>query len=186
MLVYLFLENNNILNYYAFYTFWILQLNTVLNTTHSFGLFHCLHIPSYRFLLIFKRHPELFQFRWDRRARQLQSFEDVPSIASLVFCDECIGKALKRKEMMVKKWMENTPSTTTPPQYNLVACSACASSPVDVVFIVVWAVVVDDQNQLFDIQASGRHGGGHHQATSSVLKVVDDAVSVVLINSWKG
>lgn len=67
--------------------------------------------------------------------------------------------------------------------YNLVAGSARASGPVDVVLIVVWAVVVDDQNELFDVQASGCHRGGHHQPTSSVLEIVDDAVSVVLINS---
>lgn len=55
----------------------------------------------------------------------------------------------------------------------------------DVVLIVVRAVVVDNQNELFDVQASGGHRGGHHQATGAVLKIVDDAVSVVLINSWK-
>lgn len=69
--------------------------------------------------------------------------------------------------------------------FYLVACSARASGPVDVVLIVVGAVVVDHQNQLLDVQTSGRHRGGHHQATSSVLEIVDDAVSVVLINSWK-
>lgn len=66
---------------------------------------------------------------------------------------------------------------------NLVAGSARASGPVDVVLVVVWAVVVDDQNELLDVQASGCHRGGHHQPTSSVLEIVDDAVSVVLINS---
>lgn len=49
----------------------------------------------------------------------------------------------------------------------------------------VWTVVVDNQNELFDVQASGCHRGGHHQATGTILKIVDDAVSVVLINSWK-
>ena len=66
-----------------------------MNTKHKFGWFHFLHVPSYRFLLIFKGHPELFQFRWDRGARQLQSFDDVPSVASLVFSDESVGEALK-------------------------------------------------------------------------------------------
>lgn len=66
---------------------------------------------------------------------------------------------------------------------HLVACSACASSPVDVVLVVVGTVVVDHQDQLLDVQASGCHRGGHHQATCSILKVVDDAVSVVLVNS---
>lgn len=73
----------------------------------------------------------------------------------------------------------------TAAQSNLVARTARASRTVDIVFIVVGAVVVDNQNQLFDIQASGCHRGGHHQATSSVFKIIDDAVSVVLINSYK-
>lgn len=60
--------------------------NNIANITSS--------SPSYRFLLIFERHPELFQFRWDRRARQLQSLDDVASVASLVFGDESVGKAL--------------------------------------------------------------------------------------------
>lgn len=55
----------------------------------------------------------------------------------------------------------------------------------DIVLIVVWTVVVDNQNELFDVQAPGCHRGGHHQATGAVLKIIDDAVSVVLINSWK-
>lgn len=55
----------------------------------------------------------------------------------------------------------------------------------DVVLIVVWTVVVDNQDELLDVQASGRHRGGHHQAAGAVLEVVDDAVSVVLVDSWK-
>ena len=66
---------------------------------------------------------------------------------------------------------------------DLVASSACASCSVDVVLIVVGTVVVDHQDQLFDVQASGCHRGGHHQTTYSRLEIVDDAVSVVLINS---
>lgn len=66
---------------------------------------------------------------------------------------------------------------------NFVAGSARASRPVDVVLVVVGTVVVDHQDQLLDIQASGGHRRGHHQATNSVLEVVDDAVSVVLIDS---
>lgn len=66
---------------------------------------------------------------------------------------------------------------------DLVACSARASRPVDIVLIVVGTVVVDHQDQLLDIQTSGCHRGGHHQATRSVLKIIDDAVSVILIDS---
>ena len=66
---------------------------------------------------------------------------------------------------------------------DLVACAACASGPVDVVLVVVGTVVVDHQDQLLDVQASRSHRGGHHQTTCSILKVVDDAVSVVLVNS---
>lgn len=66
---------------------------------------------------------------------------------------------------------------------NLVAGSARAPRPVDVVLVVVGTVVVDHQDQLLDVQASGCHRSGHHQATNPVLKVVDDAVSVVLIDS---
>lgn len=53
----------------------------------------------------------------------------------------------------------------------------------DVVLVVVRAAVVDDQDQLFDVQASRCHRGGHHQATRTVLEIVDDAVSVVLVDS---
>lgn len=66
---------------------------------------------------------------------------------------------------------------------DLVACSACASGSVDVVLIVVRTVVVDHQDQLLDVQTSGCHRRGNHQATCSILKVIDDAVSVVLVNS---
>lgn len=55
----------------------------------------------------------------------------------------------------------------------------------DVILVVVGTVVVDHQDQLFDIQASGRHRGGHHQTASSILEVVDDAVSVVLVDSYE-
>ena len=53
----------------------------------------------------------------------------------------------------------------------------------DVVLVVVGTAVVDDQDQLLDVQASGCHRGGHHQTTSSILEVIDDAVSVILVNS---
>lgn len=65
---------------------------------------------------------------------------------------------------------------------DLVARSACASRPVDVVLVVVGTVVVDHQDQVLDVQASGCHRGGHHQATGSVLKVIDNTVSVILVN----
>lgn len=55
----------------------------------------------------------------------------------------------------------------------------------DVVLVVVGTAVVDHQDQLLDVQTSGCHRGCHHKATRSILKVVDDAVSVVLVNSYK-
>lgn len=50
---------------------------------------------SYRFLLVFERGPKLLQFRWDSRTRQLQSFDNITSIANLIFCDEGVGIALE-------------------------------------------------------------------------------------------
>lgn len=47
----------------------------------------------------------------------------------------------------------------------------------------IWTVVVDNQDQLLDVQSSGCHRRGYHEATSAVLEVVDDAVSVVLIDT---
>lgn len=66
---------------------------------------------------------------------------------------------------------------------DLVACSARAPGPVNIVLIVVGTVVVDHQDQLLHVKASGCHRGGDHQTTRSILKIVDDAVSVVLIDS---
>lgn len=97
MLASLFHANNNIVTYYAFLNFLNTTTKYFLNTEHNFGWLPSLHIPSYRFLLIFKQHPELFQFSWDRRARQLQSLDDVTSVPHLVFCDESVGKALTEK-----------------------------------------------------------------------------------------
>lgn len=51
--------------------------------------------PSYRFLLVLERRPKLLQFRWDRRAGQLQGFNDITSIANLIFCDEGVGVTLE-------------------------------------------------------------------------------------------
>lgn len=65
---------------------------------------------------------------------------------------------------------------------DLVSRSAGSPGPVNVVLIVVGAAVVDDQDQLFDVQASRCHRGGHHKAASSILEIVDDAVSVVLVD----
>lgn len=47
----------------------------------------------------------------------------------------------------------------------------------------VGTAVVDHQDQLLDVQASRRHRRGHQQPTRAVLEVIDDAVSVVLIDA---
>lgn len=65
---------------------------------------------------------------------------------------------------------------------DLVSRSASSSGPVNVVLIMVGAAVVDDQDQLFDVQASCCYRGGHHKAASAILEIVDDAVSVVLVD----
>lgn len=56
---------------------------------------------SYRFLLVFERGPKLLQFWWDRRARQLQSFNDIASIANLILRDERVGVSLRSKYVQI-------------------------------------------------------------------------------------
>lgn len=91
----------------------------------------------------------------------------------------------KHSHRITNKHQDPFQCNTKPVQVtDLVACSARTSSPVDVILVVVGTVVVDHQDQLLDVQSSGRHRGGNHKATRSILKVIDDAVSVVLVNSY--
>lgn len=47
----------------------------------------------------------------------------------------------------------------------------------------VWTIIINNQNQMFDVQTSGGHRGGDQQPDSPRLEIMDDAVSVVLVNA---
>lgn len=93
-----------------------------------------------------------------------------------------LAKSWNPETEMRENIFSGVSSLKFPEVTDLVASSAGASCPVDIVLIVVGAAVIDHQDQLLDVQASGCHRGGHHQATYSILKIVDDAVSVILID----
>ena len=57
----------------------------------------------------------------------------------------------------------------------------CSANPVDVVFMVVGCLIVDDQHQVFDVQATSCNGGGHQDIADTCLEVVDGALSVGLV-----
>lgn len=54
----------------------------------------------------------------------------------------------------------------------------CSANPVDVVFMVVGRLIVDNQHQVFDVQATSSNGGGHQDIAHACLEVVDGALSV--------
>lgn len=64
-------------------------------------------VHTYRLLLVFEVTPEFFQIRRHCRAWQFKRFNDVTSIASLIFCDESVGITLEKEEAR----LDNSKST---------------------------------------------------------------------------
>ena len=57
----------------------------------------------------------------------------------------------------------------------------CSANPMDVIFMVVGRLIVDNQHQVFDVQATSSNGGGHQDIADACLEVVDGALSVRLV-----
>lgn len=72
-----------------------MQKSTFDAHTHTHCHFRSPCLLSYRFLLVFEGGPKLLQFNRDRRAGQLQGFDDITSIANLILSDEGVGIALE-------------------------------------------------------------------------------------------
>ena len=47
--------------------------------------------------------------------------------------------------------------------------------------MVVGRLIVDDQHQVFDVQAASSNGGGHQDITHACLEIVDGAFSIGLV-----
>ena len=66
-----------------------------------------------------------------------------------------------------------------------VACSSSPSCSVHIILIMVGAAIVYNKNQMLHIEASGSNRGSHKKFAGPILKIIYDAISVILINACK-
>lgn len=57
----------------------------------------------------------------------------------------------------------------------------CPADAVHIFLMMVGRVVVHNEDQLFDVQASRRHAGGDQQTADVALEVVDGGLAVALV-----
>lgn len=66
-----------------------------------------------------------------------------------------------------------------------VACSSSPSCSVHIILIMVGAAIVYNKNQMLHIEASGSNRCSHKKFAGPILKIIYDAISVILINACK-
>ena len=65
------------------------------------------------------------------------------------------------------------------------ACSSSPSCSVHIILIMVGAAIVYNKNQMLHIEASGSNRCSHKKFAGPILKIIYDAISVILINACK-
>jgi len=64
-----------------------------------------------------------------------------------------------------------------------VASSTSTAAAVDVIFVVVGTIIINDKDQLFNVQAASGYRCGNHQFNFSALEVDDSRMAIVLVDA---